>query len=636
MYDILFTAQKIGKIRIKNRFVMPAMNSNLHDKTHHFNSQAKYYYAERAKGGYGLLITEFLCVSKEGLAGTTQAAIYDDCFIETLKEIVDEVHKYDAKIFAQLHHAGRVAKTGDPDLAVVSSFWMPLKPNGLKVHMLSIDEIKEVEQKFVDAALRAKKAGFDGVEIHGAHGYLLDQFLDKAINKRTDIYGGSITNRSRIVVEIIKEIKKACGDDYPISVRINGQSTLKNGNTIEEAAAQALLMEKAGADVINVSYGTAIQTYYKDSGFNMNNVKKVKDILSIPVIGVGRINEPNLALEAVYGEYMDFVATGRQSIADPHFPNKIYEGRIDEIIMCTGCTQRCLYKDSFEEGFGVSCMNNPFSGKENLWNITETENPKKIAVIGGGPAGLQAAWILAKRKHNVTLYEKNNILGGQYTLACVPPMKSGLAKTIATLQIFAKKYGVDIKMNVAADKKLLEEKGFDIVIDATGSIPVIPRIPGIDNKNVCTAQDVLRFDKQFMNNKLLVLGAGLVGGETAELLSEQGNLVTLVDMIDTIAPLAPMNVRNELVKRLDNNGVIFINKSKVVSINEDGIVYEKEGINNELSGFDGIVLAFGSRSNSVLKNEYEGLDNYYSIGDSLKAGDAKKAIFEATKLAIEL
>lgn len=636
MYSVLFTAKNIGKLTIKNRFVMPAMNSNLHDKTHHFNSQAAYYYGERAKGGYGLLITEFLCVSKEGLAGTTQAAIYDDSFIETLKTIPDEVHKYDAKIFAQLQHAGRVAKTGDPDLPVVSSFWTPLKPNGLKVHMLTIEEIKEVEKKFVEAALRAKKAGFDGVEIHGAHGYLLDQFLDKAVNKRTDIYGGSITNRTRIVTEIVEAIKEACGEDYPVSVRINGQSTLKNGNTIEEAAAQALMMEMAGADVLNVSYGTAIETYYKNSGFNMNNVKKVKDIVSIPVIGVGRINEPNLALEAIYGNYMDFVATGRQSIADPHFPNKIFEGRIDEIIMCTGCTQRCLYKDSFEEGFGVSCMNNPFSGKENLWNITETENPKKIAVVGGGPAGLQAAWILAKRKHDVTLFEKNSILGGQYTLACVPPMKSGLARTITTFTTFARKYGVDIQMNVCADKKLLEEKGFDIVVDATGSIPVIPRIPGIDNKNVCTAQDILRFEKQFMNNRLLVLGAGLVGAETAELLSEQGNSVTLVDMIDSIAPLAPMNVRNELVRRLDNNGVTFIGGSKVVTIKEDGIVYEKDGVNNELSGYDGIVLAFGSRANSLLKNEYEGFNNYYSIGDSLKAGDAKKAIFEATKLAIEL
>ena len=635
MYEELFTSMNIGSLTIKNRFVMPAMNSNLHDETHQFSDQGIRYYAARAEGGYGLLITEFLCVSEEGLAGSTQAAIYDDCFIPQLSKIAEAVHEKGGRIFAQLQHSGRVAK-GNNGLPLVSSFYFPSRPDGTKVHMLTIEEIKEVEDKFVKAALRAKKAGFDGVEIHGAHGYLLDQFLAKDVNKRTDIYGGSITNRARIVCEIVTAVKEACGKDYPVSVRISGQSTAPGGNTIEEAAAQALLFEEAGCDVINVSYGNAIETYYQNSGFNLSNVRKVKDLVSVPVIGVGRINDPTLALSAIKGGYMDFVATGRQSIADSQFPNKIREGRIKEIISCTGCLQRCLDKSTFEEGYGVSCMNNPFSGKEGDWVIKKTDSPKKIAVIGAGPAGLQAAWILAARNHKVTLFEKNSTLGGQFALAAVPPMKGDLAKTITTYGVFAEKFGVEFRMNTCADRKMLEEEGYEIIVDATGSIPVVPRIQGIDGENVFTAQQVLTFEKQCQNQKVLVLGAGLVGAETAELLSQQGNAVTLVDMISEIAPLAPSGIRRALKARLEKNNVVFKGGCRVATIETDGISYLQGEEEGRLSGFDTIILAFGSRANTRLQQEYEDVENFHSIGDSSKAGDARKAIFEATRLALDL
>lgn len=391
MYEALFEPLKIGSLEIKNRFVVPAMDSHYTDETPQFTNQALNYYGQRANGGFGLIITEFLCVSEEGLAEKTQAGIYDDCFIPMLTQLTKRIHDNGSKIFAQLQHSGRLQGKDATNLPAVGASWIPAIGSAKEIHELTTSEIEIVVQKFVAAALRAQKANFDGVEIHGAHGYLLAQFLSKSTNKRVDQYGGNITNRARIVCEIIAAIKQACGKDFPICVRTSGDEGFFGGNTIEDAVAQAMLFEMAGADAIHISYGTAIQSYYTKSGFNIDNVRKVKEAVQIPVIGVGRINDPTLALSAIQTKAMDFVALGRQSICDPHFPNKIKDGRIQEILTCTGCMQRCLYSSSFEEGFGTSCMINPFSGKEGLWEIKPTTTPKKIAIIGAGPAGLQAA-----------------------------------------------------------------------------------------------------------------------------------------------------------------------------------------------------------------------------------------------------
>lgn len=631
MYSKLFESKKIGNLEIKNRFVVPAMDSHYTNEEHFFTDQALNYYGERAKGGFGLIFTEFMCVSEEGLAESTQAGIYDDKFIPMLTKLVNRVHENGAKIFAQIQHSGRQKGNDIPLQAVGAS---ALVSNGKKepVHELTIDEVQIIEQKFIDAALRAKKAGFDGVEVHGAHGYLLAQFLSKATNKRVDQYGGNITNRARIVCEIVEGIKNTCGKDYPVVVRTSGNEDFYGGNSIEDALTQAILFEQANADAIHISYGSAIESYYTKSGFNMDNIRKVKEAVNIPVIGVGRINDPTLALAMVKNGTADFVALGRQSICDPHFPNKVKEGRLDEIFTCTGCMQRCLYTNMFEPGYGTSCMINPFSGKEGLWNIEPTTTKKNILIVGAGPAGLQAAWILAKRGHQVTLYEKESIPGGQYRLACISSMKQDLAKTISTYTTLCKKYGVKMVFNQEVTNEFLNQQNADEIIIATGSLPVIPRsIPGIMQDNQVLANDVLSSKAIIQNQKVLVLGAGLVGVETAEMLAEQNNQVSVVDMLDKAAPLAPSKPRSMLLKHCEQLGIQFILESKVVEILKDGIVYERNQSQTTLQGFDKIVLAFGSRANQTLQ-----IDNAHFIGDASLAGDAKKAIFEATQLALKL
>lgn len=643
MFNKLFEEKNIGNLKVKNRFVMPAMGSKYTNKEHMFTEQAANYYAGRAKGGFGLIITEYICVSKEGLAGTTQAAIYNDDFIPSLSKVTEKVHEEGGKIFAQLHHAGNQSSRNASGMMAVSASSVPAFNNGLPVCKLTTEEVWNLVDKFGDAAVRAKKAGFDGVEIHGAHAYLVAQFLSKAFNKRVDEFGGNICDRTKFACEIIKKVKEKCGSDFPVSIRISADENIEGGNTVIDAVAQAHMLEEAGADAINVSYGStvtksAVQPYMTPTGFNINNVKEVKKAVNIPVFCVGRINDAALAESIIATGAADFVTLGRQSVCDPEFPNKVKENRLGEIYTCTGCMQRCYYSDSFENpDDGISCMINPFSGREGKWEIKETEKSKKVLIVGAGPSGLEAAWVLAKRGHKVTICEKSSEAGGQYSLASIPPMKQELGKTIQTYVTLCKKYGVNMVYGVEVSEEYIEEFNPDLIILATGAVPVVPKIPGIDAENIYKANDVLEGKVTIIDKNVLVVGAGLVGSETTEFLLQYRNSVDIIDMIKEPAPQLGSAPRKRLLEEFKENGVTFYSESRVLTFTEDGVNYEKCGEELGLSGYDCMVLAFGARSYNPLEEVAKKLcSEVYVIGDAKKARDAKIAIYEAAKLAIEI
>lgn len=642
MYESLFSPIKIGNVTLKNRLVMPAMHSNTTTPEHTFSEQSIAYLAARAAGGFGLVIPEFLAIDPSGYATPNEVGIFDDRFLPNLKALVTAVHEAGGKICAQLHHGGIQTKTeciGMDPLAVSAT---PSTKYKSRVHELTVGEIHNLIDRYIDAADRARRAGFDFVEVHGAHGYQIEQFLSKATNKRCDEYGGSYKNRARFAVEIIRGIRARC-PELPILFRMSANEYMVGGNTPEDAVIYAKLAEEAGANAIHISNGSAeggniISSYYSDPGFNVVNATKVKNTVSIPVICVGRINDPELADTIVASGKADLVSLGRQSVCDSEFPRKLMEGRDDEIIHCTGCMQRCAYMPGCEDDDkGISCMLNPFSGKESRWQITPAEKKKNIAVVGGGVAGLEAAWVLARRGHNVTLYEKKRVLGGQFRLAAVPPKKQDLGKAIHSYAALCRHYGVKMECGTEVTAEQLKTLNADALVLCTGAEPIVPHIPGLDTMKHMTANSLLAGENILTGSRVLLLGGGLVGCECAEFLNIYGNQIDIVDMLPDFAMGMQKGVRAEMFAKLRADGTAFYPNTKVLEFRDGNVVLEQNGETKVVSGYEAVVLAVGSRPVRSLEAAAKeaGIETYV-IGDAAKVRDAKYAIYEAAKLGITL
>ena len=641
MFTKLFKPMNIGTCTIPNRLVVPAMVINVCTTDGILTDRYIKYHEEKAKGGWGLIITEDYGVSESGKGYAWIPGFYNDEQIKRNKELTEKVHQYGSKIFCQIYHAGKQKFPGFGDQAVgPSAIIDPLAMN--MPREMTIEEIQEVVHAFGDAALRAKKAGFDGVEVHAAHGYLLAEFLSFFINKRTDQYGGCFTNRVRIVDEIYNDIRLKVGEYYPVIIRMSVNEYVQGGRTEVESYQLARHFDQLGFDAIHVSNGCyasdpnhhVISSMFAKHGFNAHDAGKIKALVSCPVITVNKINDPDMADTLIEMNEADFISMGRTSLADPYFPKKAKEGRLEEINHCVCCLQGC-FGEAMKGNF--TCLVNPRCTREFENDLSKATEIKNVMVIGAGPAGLMVARTAASRGHHVTVYDKDTHFGGVFRSAAYPMGKGELSTVISAYRKQCEVLGVDFKMGQEVIKEMLENNQFDAIVVATGSTPLMPPIKGIDGSNVVTAEDVLYGKKDINNGPVVVCGGGEVGGETAEFISQTNHDVTILEMKPQI--LTDMVFTNMMptLQRLHQQQIKIITNATVNEITNESVSYKDENGKEISIPAATVVSAFGYKAyNPLEKFARENCNEVYVIGSAVKAGNALTAIQEGYQTGLKL
>lgn len=635
----IFEPIQINSLELKNRLVVPAMGTNFANPDGTVSERLKDYLVARADGGFGLIITEITAISPYGKGSPVQLSIWDDKFIPGFRDLAKAIHAKEAKVAVQLYHPGRQTLsflTGRP-LVAPSAIPCPVCREIPKE--LTVEEIWELEEQFAEGARRAKEAGMDAVEIHGAHGYLIAQFMSGYANHRSDAYGGDLEGLLRFPIEIIHKIRETVGADYPIIFRLSGDERVAGGRTIQETKTIIPLLEQAGVNAFHVSTGVYASFDYITApmaippGYNVSAASEVKKATSVPVITVGRINDPRMAEEILKEGQADLVAMGRASLADPELPKKAAAGNYDDIRWCIACNQGCIDRLFDLEKICISCLVNPTVGKEREMALIPAPQSKRVLVVGGGPAGMEVARVAALRGHEVYLYEKEEKLGGQFKLAAVPPCKQEITKIINYLSIQIKKAGVKVALGQEVTEKTIDNLQPDAIVIATGGTPVIPDIPGIEEEGVVTAFDVLG-GKVTPGRSILVIGGGMVGCETADFLGQiMGCRVTLVEALPRVAQDVGGSTRYFLLQRLAQEKASIITSASVKRFVKDGVILERNGKEKTLSGFDTIVLATGIAPVNKFASKIRGrVKEMYVIGDAKQPRKALDAIAEAAEI----
>ena len=639
MLDTVFSPIKIGGIEIRNRLVVPAMVMNFCTIDGTATERYIAYHEAKARGGWGLIITEDYAVDPRGRGFPNIPGLWTDGQIEGHTRLTRRIHDIGGTIFAQIYHAGRQTSSRLIGSQPVAPSPIPCPAIREVPHELTVAEIKEIVEAFGDCALRAKRAGFDGIEVHGAHGYLIAQFMSPYSNKRTDEYGGSLINRLRFPLEILANIRVKAGSDYPVIFRISGDELVPGGRTIEDTKAIALVLEEAGIDAIHVSAGTYGSGYAitppaaVDHGWITGYAQEVRKVVGIPVITVGRITDPLLAEAIIVGGKADLVAMGRASLADPDLPNKTAAGKLEDINPCTGCMQGCTGLISLNQP--ATCLVNPTLGKEEELRIHPAQTKKTVFIAGGGPAGMEAAMVAARRGHEVHLFEKGDRLGGQYRLAAIPPAKGEVAAFITWLRKQLDDTGVSIHLGTELTEEIVSRERPDTVVIATGSTPAPLDLPGMGGRTL-TAHDVLEGEVP-AGRSVAIIGGGMIGSETANHLAHHGKRVTIVEMLPAVAQDEQEHVRRFLLKQLAERGVTIYVNAPVTEVSEDGLVIERGGKRETIGPFDTLVTAVGLRPRTDLQSKIEGkVDQLLTIGDAAEVRTALEAVAEGYQAGLDI
>ena len=639
----ILSPMSIKSMELANRVVMPPMGTNLGNADGTVSAENLAYMKRRAKGEPGLIITEITGVHPLGIVSPNQLGAYEDRFIPGLKKLVDLAHEAGTKIAMQIHHAGRESHFLGSQGKALGPSAIPSIVFRTTPREMTLEDIKEAIAAFGSAAARAREAGFDAVEIHSAHGYLLTQFLSTLSNRRTDEYGGpTLKERSRFVFEVIKEVRQKVGPDFPISLRISTEESIRGGYTADDMQTILPDMVRAGADIIHASFGThgspagiTSPPAEYEPGFNAWLAKKVKEVVPVPVIAVGRFNDPAQADEVIARGDADLAAFGRQFLADPDFLIKARAGRTADIRKCIACNQGCIEREILGEG-NIRCSINPETGQETIYPQGPAAEPKEVWVVGAGPGGLTAAYEAARLGHRVTLFEQEKDLGGQIRFARIPPYKKIYGEWIDWQIDQVKKSKVTIKNGMTVTESLLRENRPGFVILAAGGEKIIPPIPGSDKAFVCDAWQILGGQVKPGKN-VLVVGGGLIGMETADFLSEQGSQVTLVEMLKRSPVLKITSHGYMLHTRLRDKNCRLLFNTTLKSIGEGSAEIETDGQGATLSPIDQVVLAVGLKARDELKGPLEALKIPYAvIGDALRPRRIIEAVEEGARAAWEL
>lgn len=642
-FKSMFTPIKIGPMTVSNRFVVSPMCNNFANTDGSLSDTSFAYYRERALGGFGLITIEATVVDKKAKGGLRKACLFEDSTIESFKRVIDVLHHAGSKVSIQLQHAGPEGSTAVTGLPLRAASPIPASTKKETPIAISTKEIYELIEMYGDAAVRAHKAGSDAVEVHCAHGYLINSFLSPRTNKRVDEFGGNFENRMRIIRLIIQNIRKKVGYAMAIICRINSSDEILGGLDVHDSATIAAYLEDCGVDGIHVSRAVHIKDEYMwapttlHAGFSAELVAEIKKVVTIPVITVGRHTEPYFAELMVREGKADLVAFGRQSLADPQTPNKAAAGRLDEMIPCIACLQGCTF--NMYRGKPITCLVNPLLGRES--EFVPAEVKKKVMVVGGGVGGTYAAWKCALRGHDVTVYEASDTLGGQMRLAAYPPGKGDLTNMVRSYITQCEHHGVKFVLNAPVTPELVQAEAPDAVIIATGAKPLVLPIPGINDSGVVHAVDLLD-GKVRCGQKVLVVGGGMVGSETAAFLGEQGHNVTVIELRGEVAADVIAEHRRFLMKDFEEYKIQTVTSAKVAGFFEGGVSYtsvedENAGEELRLDGFDTVVLAMGARAYDPLSEAVkEIVKDTYVIGDAVRARRALDATTEALEAALKI
>ena len=655
----LFEPITINKLTVKNRIVMPAMGLLFTDDFM-FNERYQAYFRERAEGGVGLMIMGPLAIDLVGCA-PYMPALFDDRNIPAFKSFIKDVKKRTGvAVGTQLFHMGRYAYSFVTGKQPIAPSPVPSRLTGETPREMTKEDIEIVQEAFVTAAVNAVEAGFEYVEPVGCTGYLISQFLSPFTNRRTDEYGGPLENRMRFGREVTEKIRKAVGPDFCLGMRIAGHDFMEGGNTNREAALFAAALEKVGLDAVNVTGGwheTRIPqlTSNVPPGAYVYLARGVKEAVSIPVFASNRLGDPELAERTLRSGAEDLICWGRPLIADPQLPNKIKDGRIGEVVSCISCNQGCF--DSIFAGQAVHCVLNPRAGREAEWTVEPAKKKKKIYVAGGGPAGMEFAVTAARRGHDVTLFEKDERLGGQINLATVPPGKDEFDKIITSLKNRMDTYGVTVKVGTPLTKEIITKDKPDLVVAATGAEPITPPIPGIDKPHVVGAWDVLSDRIADIGDDVVIIGGSATGCETAHYIASQETMdyetfsflmyhnaedpvyamellhrtrrrITVLDMVERLADNVGRTARWSLMKSLRLCGVELRASTTVKEITDTTVVVESDK-GTETIPADTVIIAVGAQSAKTLTDDLKSVDvPIIVIGDASEPRKIDDAIRE--------